>query len=239
MTKKSTAVATPEPELATEALTLKKRALALVIIDQQSYDKAVNLRLLLTDFIKAAKATHKGAIDAAKDSLAQAKKLLSDLTDGPEEALKVLNARIPVYDREQREAKRRRLQAAQAEAQRQAEDDQLELAQTVADAGLPDIAGQIINAPVKAAPVRIEPTFVPSTDLGTRDVWSGACDSLAALVRAVCLLPADAPLDLRLLEFLEINQTRLNKESRDEHNKMNVPGCRAVNNPVPVAKGSR
>lgn len=223
-----------------KGLTLAQEAKALVVVDQPSYDTAVEMRCTIKDFLDDVDKTfgpmkHK-AWEAHKEICTQEKKIKSPA----EAALVAVNAGLSRYtaeqDRIQREKEAEARRAAEEEARRQAEEDRLRLAEEAKNNGAnEEHIDEILEAPIvvtEVAPAVVEPTFQKSSAVQMRDNWSATVTDLKALVKHIAKNP-------HLIGLIQVNQSALNSQARSlKEGLLNLPGVRVANNRV-VASGRR
>lgn len=220
-------------QIETQALGLADQAKAIQVVDQPSYDKAVDVRVACKDMIadidRVFGPMKQKAFEAHREICSQEKKIKSPI----DAALVAVNAGISRFTAEQerirREAEARAYQEAEERARREAEDGRLRLAQEAKNNGATDEhVDEILEAPVvvtKVEPVAVESTFQKSSSVVIRENWIGECFDLKALIKAAAKNPM-------LAGLLCVNQQGLNAMARTMKETMQVPGCKATNRSV-------
>lgn len=241
---------TQEQQLETKALTWPERARKVSIVDQRTYDTAVDLikgaTVLRGEIVSHHEPIKKSAWAAHKAAVAAEKKLLAPV----DEALSILRGSIGDWDRRQeqlrrqeearqreearrQEIERRKSEAESLAAQRKAEEEaRLSAAVEAEKSGasaeevdfVMDAPEEFTPTPPVSIPVsapRSTPTYQKAAGISRREVWSAEVVSIQELVRAVA--DGKAPITL-----IQANNTALNGMARSLKSAMAVPGVRAV-----------
>lgn len=135
--------------------------------------------------------------------------------------LLVLNRACDAYESEQRklaEAEERRLEEL---ARKEAEERRLAEAVAAEESGDTDGAEAILDEPVEAPVIRVEPTVAKVAGLSSRENWKGVCENFYELAKHIVAHPEDAGLG-------QVNQTALNQRAKSQKSLMRIPGCRAI-----------
>lgn len=209
-----------------EALTLADQCQAVEIMDQQSYDLAVSLRIAVKEFVDKATAFFEPMRVAAYDAYQQVLNQKKNVIGPAENHLATLNRKLGVWDQEQRRIAEQKRREAEEAARREAEEERLARAVEAEQQGA-DIESveRIMTESVVVTPVMVEPTYQKSDAITTRDIWSGECTDTWALVRYVAK-------HRELLHLLQVHQANLNKQAQMQKETMTIPGCRAVRQTV-------
>lgn len=221
-------------EIESQTLSLSQQCRTLKVVDQESYDLAVNVR------------------EAAKELLTQATQYFDDLRIPAYRAYQAVldkqNAVIPklkddikligrelVVHEQRMKAEEERVRREAAERQRQElAERQLEAAVEAEAAGFDEASVEaIINEPVQpTTPAPVQRVFVPSAAISTRENWSGEVHDFWALVKYVAkhksevglLLPNESGINAKIRGLVKAGTPNL------------IPGVKAVNNPVVASK---
>ncbi len=110
------------------------------------------------------------------------------------------------------------------------EDRRLLQAEELEKDGLKEEAAAVIDAPIQTPFIPPEPEAKEEQVQGYKDNWTAEFYNLLEVVKHIA---ADHPEDLNLVEP---NQTAGNQLARVRKDIMNIPGVKAVNNPVPFKK---
>lgn len=215
-------------EFEQEALTVRSQLTAIKIVDQATYDKAVEARKKAREFLK-------GADEFFDPSISDAHKLHKKLIDQKKSVVGPVNATIGLidtelvrYDREQERLRQEEQTRLDEIARKAAEEQRLAAAVEMESQGVdPETVEAILDAePVAIAPVIAAPTYARSTSVSMATTWSGECADIKKVIAAA------AKGNKTALSLLQINQPALNGLARSMKGMLAevVPGCRAVAN---------
>jgi hypothetical protein len=216
--------APPLARIEREALTWPQRAAAVQIIDQASYDNAVELLKAAKNLRKEAEEHHRPVIAAALASHKAALAALNRVDDPLEQAERHLKIKIARYTTEQ-EAKRREAERkAQEEAERKAAEELERELEAIEAAGAEPAEVAAVIAEAERVPVFVPPpppTYQAAKGVSTRVTWSATVTSQMDLIRWVGQHPEHAGL-------LTVNQAALNALARSMQSNLNIPGVKAT-----------
>ena len=218
-----------------DGLSIIERATALLVVDQESFELAGQIRQAGARFrkrvIEFCRPTIAAGLAAHRTALAQQEKLLEPY----EEVETILEPRVVTYEQARQEIARRAREAAEKERQRLEEEARLEAALKAEAEGDTKEAERVLDSPV--APIVFTPPVAPAVPKveGTsfRDHWSAEVIDLYALAEAV--VKRTVPVDT-----IQGNQKMLDRMARDPNaGKENflVPGVRAVKTRLSPVRG--
>ena len=170
-----------------QAISIRSEMAAVVIVDQPSYDIAIEKRTSAVSWLKDAEAFFDPAI---ADAHALHKKLLAQkktVCEPTEAAIRSINAALLKWDQEQERIRREEQRRLDEEARIKAEEEQLALAEQMEAQGADsETVDSILQAPVVVTDVvAAAPTYEKSNQVVYRDNWGGEVTDLFALVKAV------------------------------------------------------
>lgn len=172
MTQTATAIAVPDsPEVQSKAKTALQTAQACQIVDAETFTAAGLFRDGLKAIEKEINDTFDGPIAAAHKAhkaIVAAKKTYSDPLEA---ALRIIKSKMISYDEEQKRKARLEQARLEAENKKKAEEEALELASALEEAGQHEAAAEVIGAPVVAAPVVVAPSTPKVEGFKYRDNW--------------------------------------------------------------------
>jgi hypothetical protein len=199
-------------EIQQKASGIAERAAAHVVTDQESYDVATNtlkgLKVMMKEIESTFDPIASKAHSAWKEVLAQKKRHLDPL----ETADKILRRKAADWfaiEDGKRKAEERRLEA---EARKKAEDEVLARAQFLQDAGLKDVAANVMEQPLRVAPVIPVAPAPEKNGMGMREVWSFEIVDEALLPR----------------EFLMPDESHIRKTVNANKGATNIPGVKVT-----------
>lgn len=217
------------PDLITleqQAVTVRSDMTSIQIVDQPSYNKAVEARVAAVAWLKKAEEFFDPSI---ADAHALHKKLIGQkkAVCGPvDDTIKAINSELVRYDNEQERLRREEQRRLDEEAARLAREQILEDAVHAETMGADEeTIAAVLEQPVAVtAPVVAAPTYQKSAAVTYRETWSGECTNLLETVKAA------AKGNKTALGLLQINQPALNAMARAMKQTLAdaVPGCRAV-----------
>jgi hypothetical protein len=208
-----------------------RQEMAVEIVDQTTYNVAVERRTIAAEWLKNSRAFFKSMKDpayAAWKKICENENLVCEPVD---KQIKRINAALINFDNAQAELRRQEQIRLQQIERERSERERLENAVIAEQQGMDEETVEaVLETPVAMAVVA-PPTYERSSAVTYRDNWQGVCDDLFALVKAVAK-------DRSKLNLLQVNQSALNARAKSDKSLMNIPGVRAVNNRI-VATGRR
>jgi len=208
-----------------ESLQLHSQALGIRIVDQDSYNAAVEAGKSAAGFIKRWKEWIQHPYDIVYGTyqrILQTKKAI----EGPaEEAKRHCGNEILRWDREQEQARLAEQRRREEQQRQQEEERKLVAAAEAEQAGASEeTVQQIVKQQSTAPKPTVAPTYQKAAGTSVRANWSGEVTDFKLLVKA-------AAKDAKLLSLLEINQPALNAMARIHEATLCdvVPGTRGVN----------
>jgi len=209
-----------ESEAESTALSLRSSIDALEVTDQKSYDLANAYNKQAYEGKKAFHVWFDPMDDASKKQrqavIAQGKKI-----DEPfDYAIKTTGDRSAKWMREEQAKADAIRREAEAIARKKAEDEALENAQRLQDAGMNDLAEVILSAPVEVEKVRI-PEPAKAEGVYYTDHFSAEVVDLMALVKAIA--EGRQP-----ITYIEANMTALNGIARSAKEAAAIDGVKIV-----------
>lgn len=203
-----------------KALTLPEKARMIVVLDQVTFKSACEFREVIKAIQKEINEAFDPIISKAfashKEACNQKKKAEAPLV----EAKGIIEPNISQYLAEM-ERIRKKEEARLTEIARKAEEE-AKLAEAAAfeAVGDKDVAEEIINEPIRVAPV-VLPKANLNSGVNMRETWSAEVVSLPNLLKGIIagIVPIQA---------VEANMTVLNAQARTLKEGLNWPGVRAV-----------
>jgi hypothetical protein len=213
-------------------LTLADQAKALKIVDQQSYQTAVQHLLGVVDLRREIEQHHaplkKSAYNTWQQAIAAEKHLLGPVIDA-ETTYKVA---IAAYEAEQRRIETEARAKAENEARRLAEEAlEREIEQAEAEGADIEEIRAMTNHPLVVAPLRVEPAFQKAKGVTTAMNWRGEVTALPMLIKAIAAGKAN-------INLVMPNEVAINALARSSRGTLTVPGIRFFSEPV-VRAGRR
>lgn len=199
-----------------------ERALEIVVTDSQSYANAAQFLLDIKDKRKFLDNEFEDSITAAHEAHKKVLALKRKATDGLDEAERIVKPKIATYLAEEEKKRRDEEARLQAEAQKRAETEALELAAAAEKAGDHAEAEAIINDPVVAPVLVLQPTTPKVSGIAMRKKWTFRIVNAALLPR----------------EYLTPDEQAIRKVVEALKDKANIPGVRVFCEDV-VAAGRR
>jgi hypothetical protein len=199
----STALAEPEQEFQSEALTLVDRAQFIVVSNQQEFEQAVEFGKGVSAFIKkveaffkplkaTAKAAHKALCDKENE-------ILAIPTRANEIAQRAANTWKTEQKRRDDEARR----IEQARLQKEAEEAQAKLLREIKKTGNKEALEQAKNIPLEVPQAAIEPGFQKVAGTRNMTVWLCEVENADLVPRDWCI-----PDEKRIREHIKIAQEK-------------------------------
>lgn len=212
----------PIAELDQKALTLPEKAKAIKVIDQQTYDVAVEELKGIVALRKEIVEHHaplKAKAHEAHKAICDAEKKLLQPVDLAERTIK---SAIGTYESEQRRIEEERQRKIREELERQAA-EQIESAAVEAEsqgASVEEVAA-IIEQPLIVPRVAPAPTFQRAAGVSTSQTFAAEVFDIKALCKAIGegKVPAN---------YVSPNMTALNQRARADRQALSIPGVRAV-----------
>lgn len=227
----ATTDAPPLVQMEQEALGLRGE-MPMTIIDQDSYNAAVEIRVEAKQWLKNVRENVFGPM---KSTAHAAWKKVCDteksVCDPVEAALSQTNRALLAWDQEQERLRREEQRRLEEIARQKAEEERIAEAAALEAAGVDqESVNAVLDAPIHVEAVAIAPpTYEKSSAVQYRDNWGGECFDLLKLAQYVAK-------NKQHINLLQVNQTALTQLARALKDSLAVPGCRAVNNKV-VASG--
>lgn len=225
-------------QIETQLLALSQQS--ITIVDQITYDEAVDYRVRLKARLDAAESVFEPmrakAYEAYQEVLNQKKRVM----EPGQHKLKNVDVAIASWTREQKRIEDDRRRQAEATQQRKLEQQRAkEVKQAVKLGADEESVASIASAPLVAAPVRVEPTYQKSAAIATVDNWKAEITSLKKFVKYIAKECDKNPGALSLLVGLKVlNQTAittsyhspgLNQMATAQKQLLTIPGVRAYN----------
>lgn len=214
-------VVVPEEEVRKvreEVAPILAAAKALVVTDEATYQAALELGQECARRERHVEKVFKPAREAAHKAWKTITELLASFTDPLKEAKETCATKAKVWRREEEARRQREQAAAQALAQKKADEELLRHSVRLEEAGQPALAEEVLLAPVAPVVVPAAPIAAP---VGTsyRENWQMEVTNFAALVKAV----AAGELDL---DVLQPNSKVLLARAKALKGAMKYPGVR-------------
>lgn len=214
-----------------QALELKQELGALVITDQQTYDKATTALLEASSWVKSATSWF---ADFVKPSYAAYQAALGKqkaVIDPVKTQIGIIKDAVLRYDREQETLRRQQQAEAEAAERKRVEDEKLADAQQLHDQGAPaEVIDEVLSEPVFTAPVYVPATYAKASGVSMRDNWKAEVTDIDAFIKACAK-------DKNLRGLLTINQPALNAMAKAQKERLDIAGVRAYNDKVVAARG--
>lgn len=217
----------PEPEtkqIEQKALTISERAAAVQIIDQPTYDGAVELLRGVKALRKEAEAHHRPMIEAAYRAHKAATDALKRIDDPLKQAETHVKGCIGAWEMEQERLRRERQRLIEEAARRRAEEEILAAAVAAeaegASAAEVDAVMAEAQAPILVVPPA-PPVYQKAEGVAVRKSYSAEVVNLAELIRHVAAHPEQSNL-------LTPNMTALRAMVRAQGAQFRMPGVRLV-----------
>ena len=211
-------------EIERRTQTMLQRAQALEIVDQATYDAAVELGRAIKDLRAEAEAHHRPVIDAAlqahRRALEAYRRIDEPLKAAEAEIKRRLSAWVAEQERLRQEAERR----AREEAERAAAEALEAQLEQMEAAGAPAEVVEAVIRQAEAAPVtapRVAPEYESAPGVAARKTYRAQVVSMIDLIRWVAQNPTHETL-------LQPNQSALNALARAQRENLRIPGVRVV-----------
>lgn len=214
-----------QQELNAEGRTLQEQAVALVVTDQPSFERAGLFLRTVKDYLNRVSEVFEPMVKKAhaawKEVLAQKQKLEAPAL----EAERALKSTMAAWDQEQRRLARVAEATAAQEAQRLADEAKLQAALQAEARGDRQAAAKILDAPAPPTPIIVPAAFTPpppkAEGISFRTTYKVEVTDLRALVVAVAAGTAS-------LSYLQPNLVALNQSARALKEEFQVPGVRVI-----------
>lgn len=151
----TTELAIPERELRAQGSALITEAEAIQITSHDQYTAAGQFLVNVAALKRSITAAMKPVKEATHAAHKAATSLENDLLAGPARADVIVRTRMQAYQRAEQLAREKAQREQQEILRKQIEDQRLQQAQTLADAGHVEVAEQLLEAPVVVAPVEL------------------------------------------------------------------------------------
>jgi len=208
-----------------KAMSLVDQAKSFIIVTNEDRERAEQLTQDMSAMEKVIFAYLDPPRAKAYEDYQYHKKRLDDAYDPIIEERKAFKQRIIAWDDEQERIRQDDQRKAEQAARKRAEDEALALAAQAEAEGDHETAEAIIAEPVQVAPVFVPKSAPAASRLSSgREVWSGQCVNLMALVKAVA--EGRQP-----LSYLEASKTALQVAAKMKA-ACNIQGLRAVSRRV-------
>ena len=211
-------------EIEQRTQTMLQRAQALVIVDQATYDAAVELGRAIKDLRAEAEAHHRPVIQAALEAHRRAleafRRIDEPLRSAEIEIKRRLSAWVAEQERLRQEVERR----AREEAERAAAEALEAQLEQMEAAGAPAEVIQAVIARAESAPVmapRVAPQYERAQGIAARKTYRAQVVSMIEFIRWVAQNPTHETL-------LQPNQSALNALARAQRENLRIPGVRVV-----------
>jgi hypothetical protein len=193
-------------------------ARGLVVTEDKEYVGAIELG----KDIKALEKEIDLKFDPLKDRYQIVLKMKKSLTEPKDEALALIKMKVNAYQEKQERLRREEAARQLAEAQKREEETRLAEATAFEAAGEPEMAEEIISAPMELPPIELKRAVPSVAGSHTSEVWSAEVTSLLMLVRHVASHPSD-------INLLMSNEPACNSRARSIKDvDLGIPGLRGV-----------
>ena len=211
-------------EIEQRTQTMLQRAQALVIVDQATYDAAVELGRAIKDLRAEAEAHHRPVIQAALEAHRRAleayRRIDEPLKAAEAEIKQRLSAWVAEQERLRQEAERR----AREEAERAAAEALEAQLERMEAAGAPVEVIEAVIRQAEVAPVmasRVAQQYERAQGIAARKTYRAQVVAVIDLIRWVAQNPTHETL-------LQPNQSALNALARAQRENLRIPGVRVV-----------
>ena len=210
--------------LETKALSVAERAKAIQIIDQPSYDLAVDFAKGIKALRNEAELHHRPVIDAAHKTHKAAVEALKRIDAPLEQAERTVKGTMAAWTIEQERIRRAEEERIRLELQRQQEaelEQQIELAEAEGASNV-ELESLIEQAAMVAptAPT-VAPTYQKASGVSVRKTFAAEVTSLRQLIQFVAAKPEYEYL-------LKVDETKLNGLARMQGAGLRIPGVRVI-----------
>lgn len=222
-----------EQEAKSQALQVLNKYGSIVVKDQKSYDKAVNARAAMKQFIDGVTTLFEPMRQTAYAAWKQVTATRDSVIAPVEEALKEQNKQLSAFVEEQEE-EQKRLEEEELERQRvKAEKKrQREVAAAKKKGYDPEAIKALEKAPLEVGPIEVVSTYVKSDELTQKKLWRCEVTNKLALVKFVAKNP-------HFIHLLDANQSELNNLARRQQKALNIPGVKAIGETTVASVGKR
>jgi len=208
-------------DLEKQASSVAERANAVLVVDQFSYDAAVEMLKGVKELRGMAETHHRPMIDAAHKSHKAALDALKKIDAPLAAAEATIKGKLGHFTAEQeRKAAEERRRLEEEARRRREEEIEAELAAAEASGAAPAEVAAMIEQAERApvfAPRPAVPEFRPAAGVSTRGRIEAKVTDFGALVRFVAANP-------RYQNLLAVNETALNQLARAQGEHMALPG---------------
>ena len=209
-----------QKEMLQRAQTWPERAGALVIDSEWAMEEAGEMLSGINALLKEADRVFDPITTAAHQAHKVAVAAKKDVIDPLKEAKRMVNGSVAAYQDRIEAARKKEEQRLQAIADKEAEEQRLRDAIELEEAGEPEAAEMVMEAPSAPAPVIKLPPQPKVKGMSTRILWKARVTNKQELVRFIANNPA-------LLHLVDINQSALDGIARSQKETMNYPGAQA------------
>ena len=195
-----------------------------ITVDSAESDQVASLILQGIDAeirtIKEGFAGPKGAAFALHKWIVAAE---SKFISGYDRARAAVSLKVRRYREAAEEKAREQQRALEAQARKLEEDRKLAEAQAAHDDGQKEVAEQILEEPVAAPVIHVEPEIASGTGVSMRDNWKAEVVDPKAFFAYVV-----ANWDL-CSDLVEVNGKALNGRAKSQKGNLRIPGVKAIN----------
>lgn len=227
-------------QIENQALTLSQQCRSIKVVDQPTYDQAVELRLTVKDFLTQATKFFEPMREAAYKAYQAVLTKKNTIIEPAERDLKILDGQIASFTREQQRIEDQRRRDAEIEQLRIEEMNRQAQAVDAIEAGADEESVEaIVNQPIILHPVHVEPTYEKSKAIATVDNWKAEINSLKKFVKHIAKESDRNPGLLELLVGLKVSARTaitatyqspgLNKMATAQKQSLTLPGVRVYN----------
>lgn len=210
----------PHVELERQALDWPQRASAVQIIDQASYDQAIELLRAAKALRTAADVHHRPVIDAAYASHKAALAALKRVDEPLAMAETLIKTKVGIWDREQELRRREAERIAREQAERKAAEElEKEIEAIEASGARPEEVAAVIKEAERTVIVSpmAQPTYRPASGVSVRAPWSAVAVNMTLMIEWVAKNP-------QFSSLLQVNQVALNQLARAQQSNLRIPG---------------
>jgi len=211
-------------EIESRTQTMLQRAQALEIVDQATYDAAVELGRAIKDLRAEAEAHHRPVIQAALEAHRRALEAFRRIDEPLRSAEAEIKRRLAAWTAEQERLRQEAERRAREEAERAAAEALEAQLEQMEAAGAPAEVIQAVIARAESAPVmapRAAPQYERAPGIAARKTYRAQVVSMIDLIRWVAQNPTHETL-------LQPNQSALNSLARAQRENLRIPGVRVV-----------
>lgn len=224
----------PQEQFEQSALSVRDEAIALQIVDQQSYDVAA----VKFEAVSALEKQIKEHYGPLKQKAHEAHKAIcsaeNSMLTPVSQAKQVLSRSIGAWDAEQERLRREEQRRLEEEARKRAEEEAQKLALEAIDHGASEEEVDSIVKEATTAPLPVAhaaPTYQRAAGMFTRETWRAELVSLPSLIKAAAENPA------AFQQYLTVNMSAANAAARNQKSAFKVPGLIAKSDRGAISRG--